>query len=256
MKLSPAERLIVALDVGTLEEATRLVQALAPLGVKHFKVGLGLFTLEGPRSIEAVQRLGGKVFLDLKFHDIPSTVSRAVQAAVRLGVWMTNLHIQGGGVMMRQAVLALREESTRRKQPAPLLVGVTVLTSMAQKDFADLGLRKTLKDQVLYLSRLAQSAGLDGIVASAQEAQVVRWTCGENFLIVAPGIRPGGESADPFLAKGARPKDDQSRAATPQEALRAGADYLVVGRPIWEASDPMGVTQGILRELEKEVKKA
>jgi len=236
--LAPAERLIVALDVNSLEEAARWVKTLAPLGIIHFKVGLGLFTQVGPAAVEAVHRQGGQVFLDLKFHDIPATVARAAAAAVRLGVWMTNLHIQGGTSMMRRALAAVREEAGRHNRKPPLLIGVTVLTSMAEKDLADLGLRKTLKDQVLYLAKLAQSVGLDGIVASPQEATTIRWACGEPFLIVTPGIRPV-EAAD-----------DQQRTATPKEALKAGADYLVIGRPILEAPDPIPVVQSILRDLE------
>ena len=252
--MTPAERLIVALDVNRLEEAERLVKALVPLGITHFKVGLGLFTAVGPEAVERVHRQGGKVFLDLKFHDIPATVGRAAQAAVRMGVWMTNLHIQGGSSMMRKALAAVHEEAGRLRRATPLLIGVTVLTSMAEKDLMDLGLRKTLKDQVLYLAKLAQSAGLNGIVASAQEATTVRWACGEPFLIVTPGIRPPAQETTGFptsLAAGSGVKgDDQQRTATAKEAVKAGADYLVVGRPILEAPDPIPVVQSILKELE------
>lgn len=249
--MTPADRLIVALDVGRLDQAERLVERLVPVGVTHFKIGLQLFTSAGPASVEAVHRRGGRVFLDLKFHDIPNTVGRAVQAAARLGVWMVNVHIQGGTAMMRQA-LSAREEARRAGRSVPLLVGVTMLTSMAERDLADLGLRKTLKDQVLYLAKLAQSAGLDGIVASAQEAQVIRWTCGDDFLIVTPGIRPGG---DPFsLSSSTRGEegvkgDDQRRTATPSQALKAGANYLVVGRPILEAAEPERAAREMLEEL-------
>ena len=249
--MRPPDRLIVALDVERQEEASRLVTMLAPLGVTHFKIGLGLFTRCGPAAVEAVRAGGGQVFLDLKFHDIPNTVARAVRAATRLGVWMMNVHIQGGSAMMRSALSALREEAHRSGQKPPLLVGVTVLTSMAERDLLDLGLRKTLKDQVLYLAKLAKSAGLDGIVASAQEANVIRWACGDEFVIVTPGIRPRGKE-DPLLggAAGAgKGRDDQQRTATPAEALRAGAHYLVVGRPILEAADPAQRTREILQEL-------
>lgn len=247
MTLTPQDRLIVALDMETLEEATRLVKGLVPVGVSHFKIGLGLFTAVGPSAIEAVHRNGGKVFLDLKFHDIPNTVARAAGVVARFGVWMTNIHIQGGSSMMRQAVAAIREEAARRKQEPPLLVGVTVLTSMAQRDLADLGLRKTLKDQVLYLAKLAQSVGLDGIVASANEATIVRWACGADFLIVTPGIRPGATDSSPLgIVQG---KDDQQRTATPAQAVKAGADYLVVGRPILEAPDPVKAAEQILQDL-------
>lgn len=253
--MTPAERLIVALDVDSKEKAGQLVEILLPIGVVHFKVGLGLFTAAGPAAVEEVHRRGGKVFLDLKFHDIPNTVAHAVKSAVRLGVWMTNLHIQGGSSMMRQAIQAAREEASHKKLSPPLLVGVTVLTSMAEKDLADLGLRKTLKDQVLYLAKLAQSAGLDGIVASAQEAKVVRWACGDRFLIVTPGIRL--TQPDPFKIAaetqssplGLSGKEDQQRAATPSEALKGGADYIVVGRPILEAPDPAQAASTILQGL-------
>lgn len=257
--LAPAERLIVALDVNSVEEAARWVKILAPLGVRHFKVGLSLFTQAGPAAVEAVHRQGGQVFLDLKFHDIPATVARAAAAAVRLGVWMTNLHIQGGTSMMRRALAAVREEAAHGRRKPPLLIGVTVLTSMAEKDLADLGLRKTLKDQVLYLAKLAQSVGLDGIVASPQEATTIRWACGEQFLIVTPGIRPAAESEPAGILSVAKPAlpvakqqaaDDQQRTAAPREAVKAGADYLVVGRPILEAPDPIPVVQSILRDLE------
>ncbi len=246
--MEPRDRLIVALDLDRLEDADRLVQKLVPVGVTHFKIGLQLFTLAGPASVETVHRRGGKVFLDLKFHDIPHTVGQAVRAAARLGAWMINVHIQGGTAMMRQA-LSVREESRRFWKTPPLLLGVTVLTSMADRDLADLGLRKTLKDQVLYLAKLAKSAGLDGIVASAQEAQVIRWTCGDDFLIVTPGIRPKGKSDDWLSGARAHSRDDQQRIATPSQALKAGADYLVVGRPILEAADPERTAKEMLEEL-------
>lgn len=237
------DRLIVALDVDRLDKAEGLVKALIPIGVTHFKIGFGLFTQAGPAAVEMVQRNGGQVFLDLKFHDIPTTVAKAAAAATRLGVWMMNLHIQGGTVMMRQALAAVKDEASRLKRKAPLLIGVTVLTSMAEKDLADLGLRKTLKDQVLYLAKLAQSVGLDGIVASAQEATVIRWACGEKFLIVTPGIRP------PKKVPGT--VDDQQRSATASQAVKGGADYIVVGRNILEASDPKQAAQTILEELRR-----
>ena len=250
MKLQPAERLIVALDVDSLEKAGRLVKTLVPAGVTHFKIGFGLFTQAGPAAIEEVHRHGGRVFLDLKFHDIPSTVARAAQAATRLGVWMTNLHIQGGSDMMRRALAAVRDEASRQKKQPPILIGVTVLTSMADKDLIDLGIRKPLKDQVLFLAKRAQSAGLNGIVASAREATAIRWTCGEEFVIVTPGIRPIPPGTDPlFAAAKAGSGDDQQRTATPIEAVKAGADYLVVGRPIVEAPDPAAVVQSIVTEL-------
>ncbi len=250
--MKPAQRLIVALDVPTLDIATRLVKSLAPGGVTHFKVGLGLFTQAGPAAVEMVHKQGGRVFLDLKFHDIPSTVGKAVQSATRLGVWMTNLHIQGGSAMMCQALASAQEEAAAQRRAPPILIGVTILTSMGERDMADLGLRKTLKDQVLYLAKLAKSAGLNGIVASPQEAKILRWASGDSFVIVTPGIRPASPEKDPFAAGGSLPKfaDDQHRTATPLEAVRAGADYIVVGRPILEAPDPLQVAQKIMQDLE------
>lgn len=229
MKLRPEERLIVALDVDKIEDAVRLVRTMAPLGVTHFKVGLNLFTRAGPAAVEAVHQAGGRVFLDLKFHDIPNTVAGAVQAASRMGVWMTNVHISGGSAMMRAAL------SGRGKEL--LLIGVTVLTSMAEKDLTELGARNPIQEQVLSLAKLAQEAGLSGVVASAREAVMIRRTCGEGFLIVTPGIRPKDKAVD-----------DQQRTGTPGEAIRAGADYLVVGRPILEAPDPAVVARRIIEE--------
>lgn len=246
----PEDRLILALDVDELALAEKLVQTLVPVGVTRFKIGLQLFTRAGPPAVERVHRLGGKVFLDMKFHDIPHTVGRAVEAAARMGVWMTNVHIQGGSAMMRQALAGAQEGARQNQRAPPLLVGVTVLTSMAERDLLDLGVRKALKDQVLYLARLAQSAGLNGIVASAQEAKVIRWSCGGEFLIVTPGIRPSGEEGGilGIAAAAAKGRDDQQRTAAPSEAIRAGADYLVVGRPILKAADPAEVTRQILEE--------
>lgn len=228
--MKPADRLIVALDLELLDEAEAMVKRLMPLGVTHFKVGLNLFTLYGPSAVDVVHRNGGKVFLDLKFHDIPNTVGNAVQAASRLGVWMTNLHTQGGSAMMRKGLLSAK---------GPLLIGVTVLTSMAEKDLTELGIVKPVKEQVLTLARLAKESGLNGIVASPQEASAIRSACGTDFLIVTPGVRPSSSE-----------KNDQQRTATPAEAVAAGADYIVVGRPILEAKDPVEVVQSIVRELD------
>ncbi len=248
MRLAAEERIIVALDVATLEEAGQWVNTFLPLGIRHFKVGLGLFTRFGPVAVELVHRQGGKVFLDLKFHDIPQTVGQAAQSAARLGIWMTNLHIQGGSAMMRMGAAAIREEAARLKKEPPLLIGVTVLTSMAERDLMDLGLRKTLKDQVLYLARLAHSSGLNGVVTSAQEAKALRWALGEEFIIVTPGIRPQ-EVPQEILSVRPGQRDDQQRTATPSEAVRSGADYLVVGRPILKAADPKSVALHMVKEL-------
>ena len=235
--MTPADRLIVALDVDELGLAETLVRTLIPVGVSRFKIGLQLFTRVGPPAVEMVHRHGGKVFLDLKFHDIPHTVGRAVESAARMGVWMANVHIQGGSAMMRQALIASHEEAQKSRKEPPLLIGVTVLTSMGEKDLLDFGVRNTLKDQVLYLAKWAKTIGLNGIVASAQEAKVIRLAFGQELLIVTPGIRPSGEE-----------QNDQQRTATPSEAIRAGADYLVVGRPILKAPDPAQMAKTIIRE--------
>lgn len=235
--LKPEERLIVALDVPELESARRLVQRLTPL-VTHFKVGSELFTACGPVAVELVQKAGAKVFLDLKFHDIPMTVGRAVRVATRLGVWMVNVHVQGGGAMLREAITAAREEARSLKVGTPIVLGVTVLTSMAERDLADLGIRKTVKDQVLYLSQMAQKAGLDGLVCSAQETKVLRFAVGANFILVTPGIRPAGAQWG-----------DQQRVETPAVALKNGATYLVVGRPITEHADPAAAAQTLVQEM-------
>ncbi len=244
--VKPADRLIAALDVESTEQAERLVKTLVAVGVTHFKVGLELFAAAGPAAVEMVHQHGGRVFLDLKFHDIPNTVGKACQSVVRLGVWMTNLHIQGGSAMMRQALASVKAEAAKSRREPPILIGVTILTSMAERDMADLGLRKTLKDQVLYLAKLAQSAGLNGIVTSAKEAQTIRWACGPEFVIVTPGIRPA-PSGDIF----SRPltADDQQRTATPADAVKAGSNYIVVGRPILEAPDPAQIARTIIQEL-------
>ena len=235
--MKPEERLIVALDVAELESARRLVQRLSPL-VTHFKIGSELFTACGPAAVEMVQKAGGRVFLDLKFHDIPNTAARAARAATRLGVWMVNAHVHGGSTMLRETVAAVHEEARKASRPTPLVVGVTVLTSMGEKDLVDLGIRKTVKDQVLYLAQLAQKAGLDGLVASAQETKVLRFACGPEFLLVTPGIRPAGADWG-----------DQQRVETPSVALKNGASYLVVGRPIAEAADPAASAQAIVQEM-------
>ncbi|OGX41660.1 MAG: orotidine 5'-phosphate decarboxylase [Omnitrophica WOR_2 bacterium RIFCSPHIGHO2_02_FULL_68_15] len=237
---TPADQLIVALDVADLESARRLVQRLSPT-VTHFKVGSELFTACGPSAVELVQKAGAKVFLDLKFHDIPNTVARAARMATRLGVWMFNVHLQGGQAMCREAMAAAQEEAQKLKgsgHARPLVLGVTLLTSMGERDLVDLGIRKTVKDQVLYLTQLAQKSGLDGVVASAQETKVLRFAAGPNFTIVTPGIRPAGASMG-----------DQVRVETPAVALKNGASYLVVGRPITEAADPAAAASAILKEM-------
>jgi len=231
------DKLIVALDVDTLDSAKTIVDTLYP-AVKIFKIGNQLFTNAGPSSVEYVVNKGGAVFLDLKFHDIPNTVAGAARAAVKLKVFMLNVHVQGGFDMMKKTMQAAKEEAEKLKIQRPLVLGVTVLTSMGEKDLKDLEIRKGVKSQVTYLAKLAKEAGLDGVVASADEVQPIRWSCGDDFVIVTPGIRPE-------LAQ----KNDQKRTATPKEAISLGANYIVVGRPILEAKDPKAAAEEILREI-------
>jgi len=232
------DKLIVALDVDSINSARDIVDKLYP-AVKIFKIGSQLFTSAGPQAVELVLNKGAKVFLDLKFHDIPNTVANAVRAAVRLKVFMLNLHVQGGFDMMKQAMLAAKDESLKLNIARPFVLGVTVLTSMGEKDLKDLEIRKGVKSQVTYLAKLARDAGLDGVVASADEVQPIRWSCGDKFIILTPGIRP--EWAQ---------KGDQKRTATPKEAINLGSNFIVIGRPIIEAQDPKQAAGEVLKEIQ------
>jgi len=230
----PKNRVIVALDVPTLDEASDLARRLAP-HVAAVKIGSQLFTAEGPRAVHAMRDLGLRVFLDLKFHDIPNTVAGAVASARSLGIWMLNVHCSGGTVMMAEAAKAASVASPGER---PLVLGVTVLTSLDEASLqATLGTVGTLREQVQHLARLAQAAGLHGVVASPHEIVDIRQACGPGFLIVTPGVRP----ADAAL-------NDQRRVMTPGEAIRLGADYVVVGRPILAAKDPVEAAQRIAAE--------
>ena len=234
------DQLLVALDV---ESGTRAIDLAAALrGIAGgMKVGSRLFTLEGPALVRRLVADGHRVFLDLKFHDIPNTVAQAVESAVQSGAWMINVHASGGVPMMRAAAEAGRTTAARLGTPAPLLIGVTVLTSMDQPTLQQVGVQRPLLEHVLALARLARDSGLDGIVASPQETAAIRKECGATFAIVTPGIR--GASA-------AAKQDDQARTMGPAEAVRAGASYIVVGRPIIAAPDPRTAAQAIARELE------
>lgn len=226
-RVAARERLIVALDFPSLAEAAEMVGKLAPI-VSWFKVGSELFTAAGPDAVAMVRAYGGKVFLDLKYHDIPNTVHRAVAAAGRLGVVMLNVHIAGGEAMLRAAVEAF-QSAWPGPGPRPLILGVTILTSQETEGTGG----------VVESARLAQTCGLHGVVASAREAAAIKKACGEEFIVVTPGIRPSGW-----------PGDDQRRTTTPEAAIREGSDYLVVGRPITAETDPRFAAETVLAELE------
>jgi orotidine-5'-phosphate decarboxylase len=208
--------------------------------VGFFKVGLELFTAHGKEAVRAVQEEGGRVFLDLKFHDIPNTVSRAAEEAVKMGVEMLNLHATGGMEMMRETVERCRKTAVGLNRKNPIILAVTVLTSMDEENLGQVGLLGPVEERVAILAELSRKAGVDGVVASPREIGPIRKRCGERFLIVTPGIRPAFE----------RPKDDQKRVMTAREAISAGADYIVIGRPVRLAADPAAAMDKLLQEIE------
>jgi orotidine-5'-phosphate decarboxylase len=225
-------KVIIALDYPAALPALALVDKLQP-SLCRLKVGKELFTATGPAMLEQLMNRGFEIFLDLKFHDIPNTTAQACKAAAGLGVWMVNVHALGGRKMLGAAREAIASSARR-----PKLIAVTLLTSMAQDDLADIGINATPAEMVLRLATLARDSGLDGVVCSAQEAALLRKQCGTDFCLVTPGIRPAQASLD-----------DQSRVMTPQAALRAGASYLVIGRPITQAVDPLQVLLDINKEI-------
>jgi orotidine-5'-phosphate decarboxylase len=228
--MTPRDRLIVALDVADAATARAMVDRLAG-HVGMFKVGSQIFTAAGPDFVREVIARGEKVFLDLKFHDIPNTVAGAVSAAGQLGVSLVDVHALGGEEMLEAAVGALPAMGIR-------LLAITILTSHDEKTLGSIGVSGSVADSVRRLAALAKEAGADGVVASPQEVALVREACGKDFLVVTPGIRPAGSS-----------RGDQARTATPAAAMAAGADYIVVGRPILEAHDPAAAADAIVREL-------
>lgn len=233
----PAPKVFVALDYPDAASAFALFRRLQPVN-PYFKVGLELFVSAGPSFVQSLTDNGGKVFLDLKFHDIPNTVAGAVRSSVRLGVEYLNVHCGGGSEMLRAAALANGEEAKKLSIARPKLLGVTVLTSLDDAGIREIGFPRSASAQVKEFVELAQAAGLDGVVCSAQELALVRSIAGPKFETMIPGIRPAGSGSD-----------DQKRTLTPKEAASAGANCLVVGRPITKAADPVAALEGILRDL-------
>ena len=239
MDLTARERLVLALDVDDLKKAEELVGGLIDY-VGAFKIGNQLFTAEGPKVVDMVNKKGGKVFLDLKFHDIPNTVARAAEVATKLGVSIFNVHTSGGYEMMKAAAEATAKISQELAIRKPIILGVTLLTSINQEILEkEIGIIKRLEEQVVHLAKLAKASGLDGVVASSWEIKEIRKACGEDFVILTPGIRPAGQSSD-----------DQKRVMAPQEAIKLGANFLVVGRPIRNAANPVETAKQILKEME------
>jgi orotidine-5'-phosphate decarboxylase len=240
------QKLILALDFSSIEPASKLAQSLSSL-VGIFKINIQLFTAAGPSAVQRLNQLGAGIFLDLKFHDIPNTVKGAVTSALGLNrIELLDLHALGGLEMMRAAAQA-RDEAQSSKAIVPKLLAITILTSMDNAALRGVGITGPASKRVVQLARLAQKSGMDGVVASPQEVRAIRRACGKNFLIVVPGIRPAPEDVSVRGRK--RKADDQSRIATPAEAIRAGADYLVIGRPITAAPDPVAAARAILEEI-------
>jgi orotidine-5'-phosphate decarboxylase len=239
LPITPGQRIIFALDVSNLDEARKFVRLLKDR-TGFFKVGLELFTAFGKEAVRAVQEEGGRIFLDLKLHDIPNTVSRAAEEAVKLGVDMINVHASGGMEMMRETADRCRKMAEKLNRPKPTLLAVTILTSLDEKNLQEVGLLGPVAQLVVALAELAKQAGIDGVVASPQEIIPIRQKCGPKFVIVTPGIRPA------FVEAG---KDDQKRVLTAKEAVAAGADYIVVGRPVRLAPDPAAAMDKIIQEI-------
>jgi len=233
--------LLVALDVDSGDRAIALATELRDVA-GGFKIGSRLFTLEGPALVRRLVDAGGRVFLDLKFHDIPNTVAQAVEAAVRTGAWMINVHASGGAAMMQAAARAGSDASALDGRAAPLLIAVTVLTSMDHASLRETGVERPLLEQVVTLARMAQAAGLQGVVASPRETAAIRSACGPEFTIVTPGIRGASAGQD---------QNDQARTMGPGEAVRAGASFIVVGRPIIAAPQPRAAAEAIIEEISR-----
>lgn len=232
--MADSPRILVAMDFDNPQACLEMASRLNPEWCR-LKVGKELFTAAGPQVVESLMNRGFDVFLDLKFHDIPNTTAKAVKAAAELGVWMVNVHASGGERMMAAA----RNELEKRSGQVPLLIAVTVLTSMEASDLAQIGIAREPHEQVLKLATLAQQSGMDGVVCSAQEAGILSGALGSDFCLVTPGIRPADAAAD-----------DQRRIVTPTDAMAAGSHYLVIGRPITQAADPAAVCRAIATSIE------
>ncbi len=230
--IQDSPKVLVALDYADSSSALQFVEKLSP-SLCRLKVGKELFAVSGPQFIKELVKRGFDVFLDLKYHDIPNTVAKAVQAAAKLGVWMVNVHALGGRKMMEAA-----REALSNSEHKPLLIAVTVLTSMEQSDLSEIGLQGTPEENVLRLASLAKSSGMDGVVCSAQEVARLRQTFDASFCLVTPGIRPDGSS-----------QDDQKRIMTPKKAMEAGSSFLVIGRPITQSNDPVATLTRINSSL-------
>ena len=228
------EKILIALDVSSRKEALALVESLHPM-TGMFKVGMQLYTAEGPSFVRDIIAAGGRVFLDLKFHDIPNTVRKAALEAAKLGVSMMTIHASGGQAMMQAVSDELREKLGEKR---PIVVGVTVLTSMDEGALKETGIVSTMDEQVLRLAKLAEDSGLDGVVCSPREIQMIRSAVGRSFKIVTPGVRMPGQAAD-----------DQQRTATPREAISNGADYIVVGRAVTNAPHPRAALESLLQSF-------
>lgn len=230
-------RMIIALDVDGEEKALGLVRKLKN-DVKIFKIGLELFSSCGPGIVGKVKNEGCEVFLDLKFHDIPTTVAKAAVSVTKLGAFIFNVHALGGYDMMQKTAEAVRAEAARLDIPRPMVIAVTILTSMDEFNLKRVGVGDKIEKEVLRLAELAKEAGLDGVVSSPAEVKMIRKSLGEDFLVVTPGVRPAASGAD-----------DQKRVATPAQAVKDGASYIVVGRPVTEAPDPAEAARKILKEI-------
>ncbi len=243
--MEPKNRIIAVLDVDSADVAREIVAELRG-EVGAFKIGLQLFTAAGPSFVRELTESGVRVFLDLKYHDIPNTVAGASVEAVRLGVWMFNMHALGGPEMMSAAVKAVDEVCGREGLARPLIIGVTVLTSSDQDTLRDVGIAGEVADEVLKLAQLTAKCGLDGIVASPQEVELIRGAIGSEFVVVTPGIRPESTAAQNFATS-----DDQKRVTSPSSAVAAGSDYLVIGRPILSAPDRRRAVRKIVEEIQE-----